>query len=217
MLGVMTTIRNRETGAAFAAAMIAVLVIQFPSLARAEVTVVAEAYPTPGVLGFTTYDLVARSSEGIFVGYDFTNHNGAPRGIFGPLHQEGDVYATQLADTGWLTDLAEGLDLGVSESASALYGAYVFKGVHAQQNTRTEWLFARLVTDSPADVQLVGQFAIKPLGGTMHDAYIVNVNSTLASIALTDVAATPEPTSAASLLSAITLGFSFWRRRRSSV
>lgn len=109
------------------------------STTHAFVDLVAEAYPTPGVPGFTTFDLYGLTDEGFLNAFDFGDVNGSGRGITGPLRQTGGPFSSTVDDSGWLvTNDDRASILGIRESENELRGIYVYRGFSPERDLYTE-------------------------------------------------------------------------------
>lgn len=151
---------------------------------QAGVFVTADVYSTPGLDGYTTYDLSLTTSEGAFLSFVFDPEVGS--GISGPLYQspgfmgtasavlDGGLDAGNLADSRFLlSPSAKTLNFNNSESDSHL--ATVF-GTFAPDldYSITTTPFARLVTNTPDLVHVLGSVGISPSRGAAAQLFGVD-------------------------------------------
>ncbi|QDT70549.1 hypothetical protein MalM25_34970 [Planctomycetes bacterium MalM25] len=132
----------------------------------------ADIYETPGLPGYQTYDLSLKVDEGAFITLTFDPAVGG--GISGPLHQspgfmgtasqvfDGGLDDGNLADSRFLMRPgSENLVFNDDESESHLSTVYGTFGPHLDY-TVSEVPLARLVTNAPADIQVLGSVGISP-------------------------------------------------------
>lgn len=158
---------------------------------QAGLFVTADVYSTPGLDGYTTYDLSLSTSEGAFLSFVFDPAVGS--GISGPLYQspgfmgtasavlDGGLDAGNRADSRFLlSPSAKTLNFNNSESDSHL--ATVF-GTFAPDldYSITTTPFARLVTNTPDLVHVLGSVGISPSRGA--DAHLFDVDFRLSDLA----------------------------------
>lgn len=163
--------------------------------AHAGVMLTANAYDTPGLPGYQTFDLTASSSVGYVNGFDFVDGE-----LTGPMHQgsapSDDPWASygadklfgglagDAADSHWLVDSSDGFAIQSSQSDSELAAAFVFSTSSGLRDTYRSLPFARIVTNNPSAVSLGGEFLVEQYwsDGGGAGATLFDVNTLLSEI-----------------------------------
>jgi hypothetical protein len=145
------------------------------------------SFETPGLPGFTTYEVTMKSAAGAILSMAFDPAVGG--GISGPLHQapgdsvifEGGDDAGNLGDSRFLlTPTEANLVFNSAESANAMQTVFGTYGNRLDPSA-VEVPFARFVTDRPNDVLISGNVGtVLPWGGTIQNSINLSLNDMLA-------------------------------------
>lgn len=172
------------------------------------VRIEADSEPNPYLSGFTTHELTAISDIGNIVGFDFAEVSG--QGFFGPINTVLDDFVFNdypgffgLPET-WVHEdsyfnllSSQVLSIRSSKSSTSLHSVFVFGRNRDIAGPSVN--FVRLVIADGDRVSYRGQVIIQPVGGTVYDAFLVDISG---------VVGVPEPSIWAILCCGI-IGFGY--------